>query len=205
MRQRVMIAIAMACTPTILIADEPTTALDVTIQAQILDLMLEMKARTGAAVMLITHDLGVIAETAQRVVVMYAGRKVEEASVKALFARPRHPYTRGLMTSIPRLNRAPDESASARRLAEIPGVVPSLIDMAEGCTFAPRCPHASEQCRVAFPPETEACAGSLRRLLERRHAAGDGSSVRPTAVPHSAAGERNAISRRSPSWRHSSG
>ncbi len=105
-----MIAIAMACTPTILIADEPTTALDVTIQAQILDLMLEMKERTGAAVMLITHDLGVIAETAQRVVVMYAGRKVEEASVKALFARPRHPYTRGLMTSIPRLNRASDES-----------------------------------------------------------------------------------------------
>jgi peptide/nickel transport system ATP-binding protein len=159
MRQRVMIAIAMACTPTILIADEPTTALDVTIQAQILDLMLEMKERTGAAVMLITHDLGVIAETAQRVVVMYAGRKVEEAPVKALFARPRHPYTRGLMTSIPRLNRAPDESARAHRLTEIPGVVPSLIDMAEGCTFAPRCPYASEQCRVAFPPEVEAAPG----------------------------------------------
>ena len=159
MRQRVMIAIAMACTPTILIADEPTTALDVTIQAQILDLMLEMKERTGAAVMLITHDLGVIAETAQRVVVMYAGRKVEEAPVKALFAQPRHPYTRGLMTSIPRLNRAPDESARPRRLTEIPGVVPSLIDTAEGCTFAPRCPYASEQCRVAFPPEVEAATG----------------------------------------------
>jgi peptide/nickel transport system ATP-binding protein len=156
MRQRVMIAIAMACTPALLIADEPTTALDVTIQAQILDLMLEMKERTGAAVMLITHDLGVIAETAQRVVVMYAGRKVEEASVKALFARPRHPYTRGLMASIPRLNRA---DVSARRLTEIPGVVPSLIGMAEGCTFAPRCPHASEQCRVEFPPETEAAPG----------------------------------------------
>jgi peptide/nickel transport system ATP-binding protein len=112
MRQRVMIAIAMACTPTILIADEPTTALDVTIQAQILDLMLEMKERTGAAVMLITHDLGVIAETAQRVIVMYAGRKVEEAPVDALFAHPRHPYTRGLMTSIPRLNRAAAESTS---------------------------------------------------------------------------------------------
>jgi peptide/nickel transport system ATP-binding protein len=159
MRQRVMIAIAMACTPTILIADEPTTALDVTIQAQILDLMLEMKERTGAAVMLITHDLGVIAETAQRVVVMYAGRKVEEASVKALFAQPRHPYTRGLMTSIPRLNRAPDESARPRRLTEIPGVVPSLIDMAAGCTFAPRCAYASEQCRVAYPPEVEAAPG----------------------------------------------
>src|SRR4030095_7505259 len=159
MRQRVMIAIAMACTPALLIADEPTTALDVTIQAQILDLMLEMKARTGAAVMLITHDLGVIAETAQRVVVMYAGRKVEEAPVKALFAHPRHPYTRGLMASIPRLNRAPEESTRPRRLTEIPGVVPSLIGMAEGCTFAPRCPYASEQCRVAFPPEIEAAPG----------------------------------------------
>ena len=113
MRQRVMIAIAMACTPTILIADEPTTALDVTIQAQILDLMLEMKERTGAAVMLITHDLGVIAETAQRVIVMYAGRKVEEAQVEALFAHPRHPYTRGLMTSIPRLNRAAKNAGRA--------------------------------------------------------------------------------------------
>ena len=159
MRQRVMIAIAMACTPTILIADEPTTALDVTIQAQILDLMLEMKERTGAAVMLITHDLGVIAETAQRVVVMYAGRKVEEAPVKALFARPRHPYTRGLMTSIPRLNRAADDSVGSHRLTEIPGVVPSLIGMAEGCTFAPRCGYASERCRIAYPPEIEAAPG----------------------------------------------
>ena len=159
MRQRVMIAIAMACTPTILIADEPTTALDVTIQAQILDLMFEMKARTGAAVMLITHDLGVIAETAQRVVVMYAGRKVEEASTKALFARPRHPYTRGLMTSIPRLNRGVEEADRALRLTEIPGMVPSLIGMGEGCTFAPRCAHATEQCRIAFPPEVEAAPG----------------------------------------------
>jgi len=159
MRQRVMIAIAMACTPTLLIADEPTTALDVTIQAQILDLMLEMKGRTGAAVMLITHDLGVIAETAQRVVVMYAGRKVEEAPVKALFARPRHPYTRGLMTSIPRLNRAPEESVRPIRLTEIPGVVPSLIDTPGGCTFAPRCTYASEQCRVEYPPEVEAAPG----------------------------------------------
>jgi peptide/nickel transport system ATP-binding protein len=159
MRQRVMIAIAMACTPAILIADEPTTALDVTIQAQILDLMLEMKERTGAAVMLITHDLGVIAETAQRVVVMYAGRKVEEAPVKALFARPRHPYTRGLMTSIPRLNRGLAGPARATRLNEIAGVVPSLIDMGAGCTFAPRCAYASEQCRVAFPPEVEAAPG----------------------------------------------
>src|SRR4029077_17253308 len=124
MRQRVMIAIAMACTPSILIADEPTTALDVTIQAQILALMLEMKARTGAAVMLIPHDLGVVAETAQRVVVMYAGRIVEQAPVKALFAHPRHPYTRGLMTSIPRLNRTPSETGRPARLAEIRGMVP---------------------------------------------------------------------------------
>ena len=161
MRQRVMIAIAMACTPTVLIADEPTTALDVTIQAQILDLMQEMKERTGAAVMLITHDLGVIAETAQRVIVMYAGRKVEEAPVEALFAHPRHPYTRGLMTSIPRLNRAAVESASSRRLAEIPGVVPSLIGVSEGCTFAPRCAYATEQCRIAFPPEEAAAPGHI--------------------------------------------
>jgi peptide/nickel transport system ATP-binding protein len=163
MRQRVMIAIAMACTPTILIADEPTTALDVTIQAQILDLMREMKERTGAAVMLITHDLGVIAETAQRVIVMYAGRKVEEAPVDELFAHPRHPYTRGLMTSIPRLNRAAaastSSSTSSRRLTEIPGVVPSLIGVAAGCTFAPRCPYASGQCAAAFPPEREAAPG----------------------------------------------
>ena len=159
MRQRVMIAIAMACTPAILIADEPTTALDVTIQAQILDLMLEMKERTGAAVILITHDLGVIAETAQRVIVMYAGRKVEEASVKALFARPRHPYTRGLMTSIPRLNRAAEATERPHRLTEIPGVVPSLIGATESCTFAPRCPYASEQCRSAYPPEVEAAPG----------------------------------------------
>jgi peptide/nickel transport system ATP-binding protein len=149
----------MACTPALLIADEPTTALDVTIQAQIPQLMLEMKERTGAAVMLITHDLGVIAETAQRVVVMYAGRKVEEAPVKALFARPRHPYTRGLMTSIPKLNRGVAASARSARLTEIPGVVPSLIGMPAGCTFAPRCPHATDQCRAAYPPEVETAPG----------------------------------------------
>ncbi|MEP6702652.1 MAG: oligopeptide/dipeptide ABC transporter ATP-binding protein, partial [Betaproteobacteria bacterium] len=110
-------------------------------------------------VMLITHDLGVVAETAQRVIVMYAGRKVEEASTKALFARPRHPYTRGLMTSIPRLNRGLDESARTVRLTEIPGVVPSLIGMGNGCTFAPRCAYATEQCHAAYPPEVEAARG----------------------------------------------
>jgi peptide/nickel transport system ATP-binding protein len=159
LRQRVMIAMALACDPRVLIADEPTTALDVTIQAQILELMQSLQDEMGMAIILITHDLGVIAETAQRVVVMYAGRKVEQASVKALFARPRHPYTRGLMTSIPRLNRAEVESERPRRLTEIPGVVPSLIGVTEGCTFAPRCPHASEQCRAAYPPEVEAAPG----------------------------------------------
>ena len=164
MRQRVMIAIAMACTPTVLIADEPTTALDVTIQAQILDLMLDMKARTGAAVLLITHDLGVIAETAQRVVVMYAGRKVEEAPVKVLFRDPRHPYTRGLIASIPRMNRGASSDDSTRgRLTEIPGVVPSLIGLAPGCTYAPRCAHATEQCRIEYPPAVELSPGHVVR------------------------------------------
>jgi peptide/nickel transport system ATP-binding protein len=150
MRQRVMIAMALACNPKLLIADEPTTALDVTIQAQILDLMRELKAKIGAAIVLITHDLGVVAEMAERVVVMYAGRKVEEAPVDALFSRPRHPYTRGLMASVPKLG----ETLSARpreRLMEIPGMVPSLRTEIVGCAFAPRCPLATEQCRQEAP------------------------------------------------------
>jgi peptide/nickel transport system ATP-binding protein len=148
MRQRVMIAMALACGPKLLIADEPTTALDVTIQAQILDLMRALKARTGAAILLITHDLGVVAEMAQRVFVMYAGRKVEEAPVADLFARPRHPYTRGLLASIPRLGAA----VARKRLAEIPGVVPSLREAIPGCVFAPRCAYATERCRREYPP-----------------------------------------------------
>ena len=147
MRQRVMIAMALSCNPKLLIADEPTTALDVTIQAQILRLMLELKERFGAAVMLITHDLGVVAETCQRVIVMYAGRKVEEAGVFDLFDRPLHPYTRGLMASTP--HRRP---AGNRRLAEIPGIVPSLREPIPGCPFAPRCPLVTERCRVEMPP-----------------------------------------------------
>jgi len=147
MRQRVMIATALACNPTLLIADEPTTALDVTIQAQILDLMLELKERTGAAVILITHNLGIVAETCRRVIVMYAGRKIEEAGTVELFDRPAHPYTRGLMASIPRL-RAKNRK---RRLAEIPGIVPSLREPIEGCAFAPRCSYAVERCRVETP------------------------------------------------------
>jgi peptide/nickel transport system ATP-binding protein len=149
MRQRVMIAMALACDPKLLIADEPTTALDVTIQAQILDLMRALKAKTGAAILLITHDLGVVAEMAQRVVVMYAGRKVEEATVTDLFDRPRHPYTRGLMKSIPRLGGG---QAVGKRLAEIPGVVPSLREPIPGCAFAARCSHAVERCRLETPP-----------------------------------------------------
>ena len=149
MRQRVMIAMALACDPKLLIADEPTTALDVTIQAQILDLMRALKEKTGAAILLITHDLGVVAEMAQRVVVMYAGRKVEEARVFDLFDRPRHPYTRGLMKSIPRLGGG---QAVGKRLAEIPGMVPSLREPIAGCAFAERCAHAVERCRVEAPP-----------------------------------------------------
>jgi len=151
MRQRVMIAMALCCNPTLLIADEPTTALDVTIQAQILKLMLELKGRFGAAVMLITHDLGVVAETCQRVIVMYAGRKVEEAPVLELFDRPMHPYTRGLMASIPRRRT----QKSVRRLQEIPGIVPSLRDPIPGCPFAPRCGFATDLCHSEAPPLAE--------------------------------------------------
>jgi peptide/nickel transport system ATP-binding protein len=153
MRQRVMIAMALSCDPQVLIADEPTTALDVTIQAQILDLMLDLKEKTGTAIVLITHDLGVVAETAQRVVVMYAGRKVEEAPVEALFDNPLHPYTRGLMAAIPRLD------ADAARLQEIPGMVPQLTTPIVGCAFAARCPIATERCRTEAPPMVDAGDG----------------------------------------------
>jgi peptide/nickel transport system ATP-binding protein len=149
MRQRVMIAMALACNPKLMIADEPTTALDVTIQAQILDLMRELKRRIDAAILLITHDLGVVAEMAQRVIVMYAGRKVEEAMVGELFRRPLHPYTKGLLNSMPRLG-AP-LNGQVRRLAEIPGTVPSLSEAMPGCPFAARCGFASEICHNAMP------------------------------------------------------
>ena len=152
MRQRVMIAMALACDPKLLIADEPTTALDVTIQAQILDLLNEMKERLGMAVLLITHAMGVVAETAQRVVVMYAGKVVEEAAVGALFARPLHPYTQGLIRSIPRLDLAATEH---RRLEAIPGTVPSLLHPPHGCRFAARCRHAIPACTEAEPPLRE--------------------------------------------------
>ena len=175
MRQRVMIAMALACEPRLLIADEPTTALDVTIQAQILDLMRELKARTGAAIMLITHDLGVVAEMAQRVIVMYAGRKVEEASVLDLFALPRHPYTRGLLDSIPKLGAAggASEGAVGGRLAEIAGTVPSLVQPIVGCAFAPRCAYARERCRIEYPPLEEKARGHWAACWESERVAAD--------------------------------
>ena len=156
MRQRVMIAIALACKPKLLIADEPTTALDVTIQAQILDLMAELKSTMGMAVMLITHAMGVVAEVAQRVVVMYAGKVVEEATVEELFANPRHPYTQGLIRSIPRIDLA---ATHKTRLEAIPGTVPKLIEPAEGCRFAGRCKHATPTCTAATPPLREISPG----------------------------------------------
>ena len=152
MRQRAMIAMALACNPKLLIADEPTTALDVTIQAQILELIVELQREFSAAVILITHDLGVIAETARRVIVMYAGRKVEEAEVGELFARPLHPYTAGLLGSIPRLDLMRGQAErNTGRLQEISGIVPPLFDLPEGCAFAPRCTKADDRCRRERP------------------------------------------------------
>jgi peptide/nickel transport system ATP-binding protein len=158
MRQRAMIAIALASNPTLLLADEPTTALDVTIQAQILDLMRDLKTRMGSAIMLITHDLGVVAEMAQRVVVMYAGRKVEEASVNEIFARPMHPYTRGLLGAVPKLGSSLDAGARPR-LAEIAGLVPSLRKPIVGCAFAGRCPMVTDFCRRVAPAIEAKAAG----------------------------------------------
>src|ERR1700756_2056707 len=150
MRQRAMIAMALACRPALLIADEPTTALDVTIQAQILALILDLQKELGMGLILITHDLGVVAQTAQRVIVMYAGKKVEEADVETLFTNPRHPYTRGLMASIPTVPLPGAETEV--RLVEIPGMVPSLTRLPKGCAFAPRCEFAIARCREEYPP-----------------------------------------------------
>jgi peptide/nickel transport system ATP-binding protein len=149
MRQRVMIAIALACSPKLLIADEPTTALDVTIQAQILDLIADLKKRAGTGIILITHDLGVVAEIAERVIVMYAGRKVEEASVADLFHAPRHPYTQGLLAAVPKLGSSLADAGA--KLAEIPGVVPGLSQRIPGCVFASRCSEARDVCRQVAP------------------------------------------------------
>ncbi len=150
MRQRVMIAIALACRPKLLIADEPTTALDVTIQAQIIDLIMSLNKKFDMGVILITHDLAVVAETCSRVAVMYLGQIVEEADVCRIFDAPRHPYTRGLINSIPRMS-----GERAKRLYMIPGTVPLLNQIPDGCRFAPRCPYATESCRTAMPELTE--------------------------------------------------
>ena len=159
MRQRIMIAIALACDPKVLIADEPTTALDVTIQAQILDLMRDLKARTGAAVVLITHDLGVVAEVAERVMVMYAGRKVEEAGVGDLFRTARHPYTKGLLGAVPKLGAS--LASTDTRLVEIPGLVPNLKNRIAGCVFADRCASVTNVCRSVAPALELKAAGHL--------------------------------------------
>jgi peptide/nickel transport system ATP-binding protein len=156
MRQRVVIAMALSCNPALLIADEPTTALDVTIQAQILELLAELKSRLGMAVILITHAMGVVAETVQRVAVMYAGKVVEEAPVEQLFAQPSHPYTQGLIRSIPRIDAA---ATRRRRLESIAGIVPSPLDPLPGCRFAPRCPFARADCIEAVPPLREIAPG----------------------------------------------
>jgi peptide/nickel transport system ATP-binding protein len=177
MRQRAMIAMALACNPKVLIADEPTTALDVTIQAQILDLIIDLQHKLGTAVILITHDLGVVAEVAQRVIVMYAGRKVEEAPVEELFARPQHPYTHGLMASIPRLTLMRGEPASnTERLQEIPGMVPALSNLPPGCVFAPRCAHAEQRCRDAYPPYEEKRPGHWAACWRSHELYGDGNA-----------------------------
>jgi len=153
MRQRAMIAMALSCNPEILIADEPSTALDVTIQAQIIDLMMQLRKDFDAAIMLITHDLGVIAEIAQRIVVMYAGRVVEEGQTTVIFEDPRHPYTRGLLKSIPKLGER--SRYGRQRLKEIPGIVPSLYELPPGCSFYPRCPEATAMCQEKAPELTE--------------------------------------------------
>ena len=158
MRQRVMIAMALACQPQVLIADEPTTALDVTVQAQIFDLLKELRERTGAAIILITHDMGAIAEMTERVVVMYAGRKVEDGPVDEILAAPRHPYTSGLIACVPHISLEP--TSERPLLVEIPGIVPSLTQIGKGCPFAPRCAQAMDKCHQDMPP---------RRRVSARH------------------------------------
>jgi oligopeptide/dipeptide ABC transporter ATP-binding protein len=165
MRQRVMIAMALACEPDVLIADEPTTALDVTIQAQILELMKEMQARLGMAMLLITHDLGVVAEVCDNVLVMYAGRAVESGTVETIFANPLMPYTQGLLASLPRLDADPHQ-----RLIPIEGQPPNLHQMPPGCGFAPRCPHVMPICSQ-IPPVTKYGDHAVRCWLMDQHGA----------------------------------
>jgi oligopeptide/dipeptide ABC transporter ATP-binding protein len=168
MRQRVMIAMALACNPELLIADEPTTALDVTIQAQILELMKDLKERLGTAIMLITHDLGVIAEVAEKVLVMYAGKVVEYSDVKSIFKDPKHPYTRGLLNSIPKLNE------TREKLDVIEGIVPNPYEMPEGCRFHPRCKYAREICKQKQPELVEHQGHQVRCFMYTEHWTGGG-------------------------------
>jgi peptide/nickel transport system ATP-binding protein/oligopeptide transport system ATP-binding protein len=166
MRQRAIIAMALSCNPKLLIADEPTTALDVTIQAQILDLMQNLKDDTGASILMITHDLGVIAEVAQSVAVMYAGRIVEYAEVVEFFTHPKHPYSLGLMASIPKMDAPPPAD---KMLKDIPGVVPSLLNLPDECAFRERCGDAFEKCATAVPPLIELKPGHLARCWKYEH------------------------------------
>jgi peptide/nickel transport system ATP-binding protein/oligopeptide transport system ATP-binding protein len=167
MRQRVMIAMALSCRPQILIADEPTTALDVTIQAQILELLRELQKRVGMAVILITHDLGVIAEMADEVLVMYAGTVVEQGDVRSIFASPKHPYTRALLESLPALGRDERGRVIKKRLQAIPGLVPHLVDLPAGCRFQERCPLVEERCRGVEPPLRRIARAHPRPEAER--------------------------------------
>jgi oligopeptide/dipeptide ABC transporter ATP-binding protein len=164
MRQRVMIAMALSCSPKLLIADEPTTALDVTIQAQILDLMRSLQEEIGMSILFITHDLGVVAEVADRVVVMYAGRAVEEASVGDIYANPRMPYTRGLLNSIPRVDKVAEHQ---ERLEAIPGNVPNPLSLPQGCAFHPRCKYADDVCTSAIPPLEDVGDGHMVRCVRQ--------------------------------------
>jgi len=166
MRQRVMIAMALSCDPQVLIADEPTTALDVTIQAQILDLLRDLQKRLGMAIILITHDLGVVAEMADEVVVMYAGKVVERSDVKTLFASPKHPYTKGLLASVPVLSQDPTGKLKKERLTTIPGLVPDLLRLPQGCRFQERCTYADEGCRVQEPDLREVSSDHFIRCVK---------------------------------------
>lgn len=168
MCQRVMIAMALSCNPTVLMADEPTTALDVTIQAQILDLMRKLQADFGTAIILITHDMGVVAEMADRVIVMYAGRMVEESDVNNIFEKPKHPYTLGLLKAIPALETLIGEERRSR-LRDIPGIVPSLTNLPPGCRFAPRCELATAHCLLEYPPYEEKVPGQWAACWESEH------------------------------------
>ena len=176
MRQRVMIAMALACDPDILIADEPTTALDVTIQAQIVELMKEMQEKNGNAIIMITHDLGVVADVADKIMVMYAGAPVEMGTADEIFYQPHHPYTWGLMNSIPKA-----EVGEKRPLTPIEGNPPSLVNVPAGCSFAPRCPYATDKCRAEAPERVEVSEGHFARC----HYAGDESFVAAHAPENS--------------------